>query len=163
MTSVVGLHVAVELDGVAAQLVAVELAGDDVPVHVLGIVGVAADELVGHGGDRDDAGPEIGVGDGDVPGGVAADAVAGEEHAVGVDREAAAGVAERAEHGMMLAGRVVVGELVRLLPVDGDDDVAVPGGLAEAFAAFFVGGAGPEVEHLLGADAGVGAASRSSG
>ena len=74
------------------------------------------------------------MGDGDVPGGVAADAVAGEIDAVGVDREAAAGVAQRAEHGVVLAGRVFVGELVRLLPVDGDHDVTVAGGLAEAFA-----------------------------
>ena len=54
----------------------------------------------------------------------------------------------------MLADRVVVSELVRLLPVDGDDDVTAAGGLAKSFAVL-VGGARPKVQRLLGADAGV--------
>ncbi len=91
------------------------------------------------------------MGNRDVPRRVAADAVAREKHAVDVDREAAAGVAERAEHGVMLAGRILVRELVRLLPIDGDHDVAMARGLAEPFVPFSLSrGAGPEVDHLLG-------------
>ena len=90
----------------------------------------------------------------DVPRRVAADAVAREEHAVGIDRKPPAGVAERAQHGIVLAGRIVV-RMFWLQPFDGDRDVAVPRGLAEWLA---VGPrrAGPEIDLCLRVDAGVG-------
>ena len=43
-----------------------------------------------------------------VPGRVAAHGVAAEEHAVGIDGEAAAGVAVAAQHEGVLAGGIVV-------------------------------------------------------
>ena len=69
-----------------------------------------------------------------VPGRVAADRMAGEKHAVGIDRKPPAGIAQAGQHGGVFAGREAVFALAFLEPVDGDHDVAEPRGLAQAVA-----------------------------
>ena len=66
-----------------------------------------------------------------VPGRVAADRMARQKDAVGVDRKPPAGVAQADQHGGMLAGREFVLLLSFFQPIDRDDDVAQPRGLAQ--------------------------------
>ena len=92
----------------------------------------------------------------DVPGRVAADRLAGKEHAIGVDREPPAGVAQRIEHGGVFAGRIAILFWCSSVHAGRDDDVAVAGGLANAPPPP-PHSAGPPVDLLVGrGDAGRG-------
>ena len=97
--------------------------------------------LGGQAGEHDHAGEQVGVGQGVIPGHVAAGELAGDEHAVAVDGVALAGVAEGQLDGGVLAGRVaIVVGLARQVVLGGDQDVAVPRGLRRPLVD---GGGGP--------------------
>src|SRR5262245_7496684 len=74
--------------------------------------------------------------------------MAAEEHPVRVDGEPPASVSQCAQHGPVLAGRVLVLGLIWLGPSDGHHDVAAPRGLAQTVAAGFRGPC-PPVDLLL--------------
>ena len=58
-----------------------------------------------------------------VPRRVAPHRMAAQKHAIRVDGESPAGVAQTAQHGGMFAGREFVFGLSLLAPVDRDDDI----------------------------------------
>ena len=88
------------------------------------------------------------MGQGDVPGRVAADGVPAEEHPVGVHGEAPAGVAEAAEHDGVFVGGIAVFVLVFGGPLGRHDDVSAAGGLP--LAALLPPTPRPPVDLLLG-------------
>ena len=134
---------------IARDLVAVHLAFDDIQRDELAFFPIVLHVLVGHGHDRDHAGPQVGVRQADVPGRVAADGMPGEKHAIGIDGKAPAGVAQRVQHGQVLVQRVAVAALLFLAPGRRDHDVAIASGLPHA-APVGIHGAGPPVDLLAG-------------
>ena len=129
---VAAFQVAVQIEGVFGEFRAVQFAENHVKRHVLGVFPIEGAIAVGLGRDGNHACPKIGMGQADVPRRVAAHRMAGQIHAIGVDGEPPAGVAQPVQHGGVFAGRVVVLFLMFLGPLRGDDDVAVAGRLAVA-------------------------------
>ena len=127
-------EVAVEIHAVAGKGAVVEFASHDVDRERAGVVPVVVDVAAGAGRDRHKARPQIGMGQGDVPGGVAAEGVPREEDAVGVDRESPLRLPQGAEDGPVFAGRIAVGRLPFLCPARRDDDAPVAGRLADPTA-----------------------------
>ena len=68
------------------------------------------------GDDRDRSGPQVGVRERDIPGGVATHGMAREINAIGVDGKPPTGIAQAIEHGHVFDGRVAIGFLSRLGP-----------------------------------------------
>ena len=80
-------EVAVEVGGVALYDPDIELATDNVQRQRLGVGPIVGHVASRRRPDQHDARPEVGVGEADVPGRVSSQRVAGEIHAVGVNRE----------------------------------------------------------------------------
>ena len=124
-------EVAVEIGGVALHGGPVEFSSDCVDRQRSGVGPVVGDVAARRGADHHEARPEIGVRKRDIPGGVAAQRVAGEKHAIGVDRKPPDRLPKRCQYGVVLAGRVAVGRLVVLAPGRRNHHIAVPRRLTE--------------------------------
>ena len=129
---VTALQVAVQIKGVFGKFCAVEFAENHVEGHVFGVFGIEVAIAVGLSRDGDHACPKIGMGQADVPNGVATHGIAGQVNAIGVDGKPAAGVAERVQYGRVLPGGVVVLFLMFQAPLRGDYDVTVSGRMTVA-------------------------------
>ena len=127
-------EVAIEIHAIAGKGAVVEFAPHDVDRQRAGVVPVVVDVAAGAGRDRYQPRPQIGMGQSDVPGGVAAEGVAREEDPVCVDRESPLRLPQGAEDGRVLAGGIAVGRLPLLRPAGRDDDAAVAGRLADPTA-----------------------------
>ncbi len=122
-------EVAVEIDRILVKPETVEFAPDDIdrkPARVRPVVGHIPAR---RGNDGDQPRPEIGMGQRDIPGSIAAGRVSGKEDAVGVNRKASQGLPQGCEHDRMFARRILIGCLMLSGPGGRDDDRAIPRGL----------------------------------
>ena len=142
-------EVAVEVGGIPLHEATIQFAADHDHGERAGIGPVVGDVPSGRRPDQHQAGPEVGVGQADVPGGVTPERVAGEKHPVAVDREPPHRLAEPTEHRRVLPRRRLVGGLMRRRPGGRDDDRAVAGSLTEA-AAVRCGHASPPLDLIEG-------------
>ena len=127
-------EVAVEIGGVALEGATVEFTADEVNRQTASVRPVVGHVTVGRGHDRDQPGPEIRMGQRDVPGGVAPLGVAREKDPVCVDRERSDGRPQRCQDRRVFPGGILVAGLVRAAPGRSDHDRASPARLAPPLA-----------------------------